>query len=353
MAINLNHANNSISTNNNSLIVTGSGSTSNTTGALRVSGGMGVAGNTFLNNSLAAVTTTGAVNYLEVTGNTTGGSVVLSAKGSDTDVSMNLTSKNAGSINFIVAQGGNAPIVTIASGSAVFGDPATPFIFSPTIPGAWGSKLTLPGSQTATIQTPDSSSIRFGTFGGTGVGFYLGNTQFQITHTGSAVNYLSVTGNTTGNAPTITAIGTDANVSINLITKGSGSVNVTSLSLTSSSPTFINSNRTLTYYGTTHNQLGSGSGTRDINLILGNFVSATVAGTTTWTFSNPIASPASIGFVLELTNGGSAALTWPAAVKWPGGIAPTLTASGVDVLTFITDDGGTIWRGVVSMLDSK
>jgi hypothetical protein len=116
---------------------------------------------------------------------------------------------------------------------------------------------------------------------------------------------------------------------------------------------FINTNRTITYYGTTHNQLGSGLGTRDINLTLGNFVSATVAGVTTWTFSNPIASPAVTGFILELTNGGSAALTWPASVKWPSGTAPSLTAAGVDVLTFFTDDGGTTYRGVVSMLDSK
>jgi hypothetical protein len=117
--------------------------------------------------------------------------------------------------------------------------------------------------------------------------------------------------------------------------------------------TYINSNRTITQYGTTHNVLGSGSGSRTIDLALGNFVSATVAGTTTWTFSNPLASPAAMGFVLELTNGGSAALTWPAAVKWPGGTVPSFTVSGVDVLTFITDDGGTTWRGVLSMTDSK
>ena len=116
---------------------------------------------------------------------------------------------------------------------------------------------------------------------------------------------------------------------------------------------YINSNRAITQYGTTHNALGSGSGSRTIDIALGNFVSATVAGTTTWTFSNPLAAPAATGFVLELTNGGSAALTWPAAVKWPGGTAPSLTAAGIDVLTFITDDGGTTWRGVASMLDSK
>jgi len=130
-----------------------------------------------------------------------------------------------------------------------------------------------------------------------------------------------------------------------------GTVSANSYSILGSP--YINNNRTISYYGTTHNVLGSGSGTRTIDLSLGNYVSATVAGVTTWVFSNPIASPAAIGFVLELTNGGSAALTWPSAVKWPGGTAPSLTAAGVDVLTFITDDGGTNWRGVASMVDSK
>jgi hypothetical protein len=131
-----------------------------------------------------------------------------------------------------------------------------------------------------------------------------------------------------------------------------GSVSANSYSILGSP--YINNNRTISYYGTTHNVLGSGSGTRTIDLSLGNYVSATATGITTWVFSNPIASPASIGFVLELTNGGSATQNWPAgSVKWPGGTAPTLTAAGVDVLTFITDDGGTTWRGVASMLDSK
>ena len=85
----------------------------------------------------------------------------------------------------------------------------------------------------------------------------------------------------------------------------------------------------------------------------GNYFSATVGGITTWTFSNPLASPNACGFVIELTNGGAYAITWPAAVKWPSGTAPTLTAAGVDVLVFITDDGGTTWRGVASMLASS
>ena len=120
-----------------------------------------------------------------------------------------------------------------------------------------------------------------------------------------------------------------------------------------SGTTVISDNRTVENYGVTHNVLGSGSGTRDINLQLGNFVSATVAGTTTFTFSNPLASPHACGFVLELTNGGSATITWPTSIRWPRGIAPTLIASGIDVLVFITDDGGTNWRGALSMADSK
>lgn len=106
-------------------------------------------------------------------------------------------------------------------------------------------------------------------------------------------------------------------------------------------------------YGLIHNALGSGSGSRTIDLTLGNYISATVTGTTTWTFSNPPDSPNAGGFILELTNGGSATQNWPGATRWPGGTAPTLTASGTDVLVFITDDAGTNWRGVACMLDSK
>ena len=117
--------------------------------------------------------------------------------------------------------------------------------------------------------------------------------------------------------------------------------------------TLINDSRALINYGLVHSALGSVSGATTINLLNGNFFSATVAGATTWTFSNPLASPNACGFVIELTNAGASAITWPAAVKWPGGTAPTLTAAGVDVLVFITDDGGTNWRGIASMLDSK
>jgi hypothetical protein len=35
-------------------------------------------------------------------------------------------------------------------------------------------------------------------------------------------------------------------------------------------------------------------------------------------------------------------------VLWDGGVAPTLTAAGLDILIFYTHDGGTSWRGFVA-----
>lgn len=106
-------------------------------------------------------------------------------------------------------------------------------------------------------------------------------------------------------------------------------------------------------YGETLNALGdTGGGTDDIDLESGNVVTATVStATQTFTFSNPPASGTAGSFTLILTNGGSQTVNWPASVDWAGGTAPSLTASGVDVLTFITTDGGTTWYGFAAGLD--
>lgn len=89
-----------------------------------------------------------------------------------------------------------------------------------------------------------------------------------------------------------------------------------------------------------------------IDCTSGNFFTKTATGALSWTISNAPASRA-YSFLLELTNGGTGTQTWFTGTKWPGGTAPTLTASGVDLLGFITDDGGTTWRGVQLMKDSK
>lgn len=108
-------------------------------------------------------------------------------------------------------------------------------------------------------------------------------------------------------------------------------------------------------YGETINALGSiGGGSQDIDLTLGNVVSGTVdTSETTFTFSNPPATGTAGSFTLILTNGGSQTVNWPGSVDWPGGTAPELTASGIDILTFMTLDGGTVWYGFASGTDMQ
>ena len=106
-------------------------------------------------------------------------------------------------------------------------------------------------------------------------------------------------------------------------------------------------------YALTVNARGSISGAQTIDYSLGNYVTATASGAIQWTVTNPPATGIAGGFILKLTNGGAGAQTWMSGIKWPGGVAPTLVASGVDILVFTTDDAGTTWRGVLSQADSK
>lgn len=94
-------------------------------------------------------------------------------------------------------------------------------------------------------------------------------------------------------------------------------------------------------------------GANDINCATGNLFTKTISGSTTLTVSNVPTTGEAYSFVLKLTNGGSATVTWFSGVKWAGGTAPTLTASGVDAIGFITHDGGATWYGFKMGLDLK
>jgi hypothetical protein len=110
---------------------------------------------------------------------------------------------------------------------------------------------------------------------------------------------------------------------------------------------------TLKDYAVEGSAIGNTGATRTLDLTVANFFSATLDQACAFTFSNPPASGDFGCFVLELTNGGAFAITWPPAVNWPAGTAPTLTASGKDQLVFTTRDGGTTYFGFVAGLDIK
>jgi hypothetical protein len=99
--------------------------------------------------------------------------------------------------------------------------------------------------------------------------------------------------------------------------------------------------------------IGNAGATRTFDLAVANFFSVTIDQATTFTFSNPPASGDFGAFVMEITNGAAFVITFPASVDFPGGTAPTLTASGVDQLVFTTRDGGTTYFGFVAGLDIK
>lgn len=82
----------------------------------------------------------------------------------------------------------------------------------------------------------------------------------------------------------------------------------------------------------------------DIDLSTGNYFTKTISANSTFTFSNPPSSGTVGSFTLELTHT-SGTVTWPSSVKFPADTAPTLTTGKTHLFVFVTDDGGTRYRG--------
>ena len=92
----------------------------------------------------------------------------------------------------------------------------------------------------------------------------------------------------------------------------------------------------------------SAVGALDIDLSASNYFTKTIAGDSTFTFSNPPASGTVGSFTLEV-NYSSGNITWPGSVYWNGNgqTAPTITAGKVQLYMFVTRDGGTTYRGAL------
>lgn len=81
-----------------------------------------------------------------------------------------------------------------------------------------------------------------------------------------------------------------------------------------------------------------------VDLANGSLQILTLTGNCTFTFPTATAGRSFI-LLLRQDGTGSRTVTWPAAVKWPGGTAPTITttASRQDIFSFVSD--GTNWFG--------
>jgi len=94
-------------------------------------------------------------------------------------------------------------------------------------------------SQTLTNKTLTSPKI------GTAILDTNGNELFALTATASAVNEFTVVNAATGNAPQLQATGSDTNVSINLVPKGTGTVQIATVPIATTTGTQTLTNKTI------------------------------------------------------------------------------------------------------------
>lgn len=98
-----------------------------------------------------------------------------------------------------------------------------------------------------------------------------------------------------------------------------------------------------------HSDEGNISGATPLDIATAHSFNGVVVGATTISFANVPAGAVFVTF--EIVNGGSAAITWPAAVLWAGGSEPGWTAAGTDIATFYTRNAGTTWYGALALED--
>jgi hypothetical protein len=90
----------------------------------------------------------------------------------------------------------------------------------------------------------------------------------------------------------------------------------------------------------------------DIDFSAADVYDITLDQNCTFTFSGETAS-SNHGAVIVYLRSVTYTPTLPSSIDWRGGTAPSLTASGLDILIFTTLDSGTIHHGADYSLDSK
>jgi len=105
-------------------------------------------------------------------------------------------------------------------------------------------------------------------------------------------------------------------------------------------------------YAITHTTPTISSGAITFDLAVSNsFDVSLTENITAITISNPPATSNRGSVTIVFVQDGTGSRTvagWPAAVKWPGGTAPTITTTlttGTDMITLTTHDAGTTWLG--------
>jgi hypothetical protein len=96
-----------------------------------------------------------------------------------------------------------------------------------------------------------------------------------------------------------------------------------------------------------NNSIAANAVTTAIDWTASDYHTKAMSSNTTFTFSNVPSGVSTI--VLRLTVTAGAVPTWPAAVIWEEGVAPTFTSGKTHMICFITEDGGTTVRGIARL----
>lgn len=167
----------------------------------------------------------------------------------------------------------------------------------------------------------------------------------SITFSGDATGSGSTTVSLTLSESGVTA-GTYKSVTVDAKGRVTAGTNPTTLDGYGITDAVSSSNPTLT--GTIQH---SGSIRSTINTIsastvdcsLGNYFTKTVSSDTTFVFSNAPNSVA-YSFTMRVYHTGGV-ITFPGSVQWPGNQAPSLSSGKYHMFMFVTENGGTTWRG--------
>ena len=168
----------------------------------------------------------------------------------------------------------------------------------------------------------------------------LGNTAIQLGNTVTTLNNMTLAN------VTISSVGTA--IPNNLLANSSVTLGNTVVALGNTATSLGNlttANVTVTNYIETLQAVGTVGASSTLALTTGTVLTATLTASTPCTFTMPTAV-AGKSFILILTQASSGMTTATfTSVKFPGGTAPTITAtaSAVDILSFVSN--GTNWYG--------
>jgi hypothetical protein len=156
-----------------------------------------------------------AVNYVRLRGRAAGAGPIVYVGGSDTNTTLNLASAGTGSVTIGTNSGGTTQMQIANTASAVnYVQVTGAATTSAPIISAQGSDANV----TLQYVSKGTGQHIFATRGGTG--------QFRILDTASAVNYATVTGSAAGAAPVFSVAGTDTNISQVFQPKGTGAIDL-------------------------------------------------------------------------------------------------------------------------------